>query len=979
MKYETRVPLGRGAMGEVYKAYDPALRRFVALKYLRWDDPAQVERFLREARLQARVDHERVCKVYEVGTDDGRPFIAMQFIEGRTLDEAATEMSLEDKVRVTRDVAEAVHAAHETGLIHRDLKPQNIMVEKAGDRWKPHVMDFGLAREEEASRMTETGAMVGTPAYMAPEQARGDVRGLDRRTDVYGLGAVLYRLLAGRPVFEGSDLDVVLKVAHEEPTPPRRLDPSLPQALENVTLKCLEKDPARRYATAEALARDLGRFLEGEPIQARPASLAYRVGRRIRRNRTLAAVIALALAASLFFGAVALKSRRDQGQRAAAAQRFGEQAQRIEAMLRQAYLLPLHDIRAEKTLVRARMKLVETQMAAMGSAAEGPGRYALGRGHLAFREHDKARQELEAAWRTGYRTPELAHSLGLALGALYQRALDEAQRIDNRGLREARIAQIEKSLRDPALEYLRTARGETVETPIYVEGVIALYEKRYDEALDKARQAFRQAPWLYEAQQLEGEAGARKGRDRLWAGDYAQAQQAYEGAQAAYRAASTIARSDVAVYAGEASTWLGLMDLKGRMGQPVDDVFKAALEACDRALQADPESAEAHSEKSAVLWRRGEQEWNHGGEPGTLFQHSLDSAREAVRWGPESSGAHLSRGTAAAILSQYELSHGADPSPFFVEAIASLDKTLALNPARDEVLSKLGNVYINRAEHERREGKDPRDSLAKAARTLEKAVEISPGYSFHRNNLSLAYKGQAEYERDTGGDARPAFERAERSLRKATELDPKNALAYANLGIVLTLKAAQQVDHASDPSAELAGARSAWQAASSINKALAPWASAYVGQIELIAARWAIQRGDSPETSFTNARTALDACRDVPDAEPQEATADLYRWLADWQLRQRRSAQDSIRRGLSAADKALSLNPKAARAVALRGALQLLQARSSAASEDRRRLAGLAVASLEKSFGLDVLLKREFGPVLAEAQGLTPRAVPLKP
>ena len=271
MKYETAVLLGKGAMGEVYKAYDPVLQRYVALKYLRKDDPGLAERLLREARLQARVGHELVCKVYEVGSDEGRPFIAMQYIDGRTLEQAAPEMTLREKLGVIRDVCEAVHAAHETGLIHRDLKPQNVMVERRADGvFRPHVLDFGLAREDDASGTTESGGMAGTPSYMAPEQARGDIRSLDRRTDVYALGAVLFRLAVGRPPFEGSHMDIAVAVLHANPVPPRRLAPDLPADVETIILKCLEKEPEHRYATAHALGRDLQRFLDGQPIEARP-------------------------------------------------------------------------------------------------------------------------------------------------------------------------------------------------------------------------------------------------------------------------------------------------------------------------------------------------------------------------------------------------------------------------------------------------------------------------------------------------------------------------------------------------------------------------------------------------------------------------------------------------------------------------------------------------------------------------------------
>ena len=181
--------LGEGGMGRVFLARDPRLNRSVALKFVRGDDPGLTQRFLAEARAQARVNHERVCKVYEVGEVQGRVYIAMQFIEGRTLGALAPELSVEQKALLLREASEGVHEAHRVGLIHRDLKPSNIMVERAEDgTLRPYVMDFGLARDW-TEGATLTGAVMGTPQYMSPEQARGEVSRLDRRTDVYSLGA----------------------------------------------------------------------------------------------------------------------------------------------------------------------------------------------------------------------------------------------------------------------------------------------------------------------------------------------------------------------------------------------------------------------------------------------------------------------------------------------------------------------------------------------------------------------------------------------------------------------------------------------------------------------------------------------------------------------------------------------------------------------------------------------------------------------
>ena len=271
-QFEVGELLGEGGMGQVFRAVDTVLKRTVALKVLRRQDPHLLGRFLQEAQTQARVDHPNVCKVYEVGEVAGHPYIAMQYVHGQTLDQAAVGLSLEQRVVLMRQVAEAVHAAHQLGLIHRDIKPSNILVEQVeGQGFVPFVTDFGLARETSAPQLTQTGTITGTPQYMSPEQARGSAALLDRRTDVYSLGATLYELLTGRPPFTGgSAVEVLLQVVESDPPRVRQVAPEVPEDLETIVLKCMDKEVGRRYESARALAEDLQRFLSGDPILARP-------------------------------------------------------------------------------------------------------------------------------------------------------------------------------------------------------------------------------------------------------------------------------------------------------------------------------------------------------------------------------------------------------------------------------------------------------------------------------------------------------------------------------------------------------------------------------------------------------------------------------------------------------------------------------------------------------------------------------------
>ncbi len=313
-RYALLRELGRGGMGIVYHGHDPELRRDVAIKMILDPGragPRQLERFVREARAAARLRHPGIVSVHEVGDHDGRPFIVMDYVEGATLERVQElgEMGPRRAAELVRDVARALAHAHGSGILHRDVKPQNVIVDRAG---RAHLTDFGLARDlaGDAETLTVSGQLVGTPSYVAPEQARsGAGAALGPPADVYAAGGLLYFCLLGRPPFEGETLlSVLAKVLNDPPDPPRALDPSVHPDLECVALKCLEKDPELRYPSADELADDLDRFLDGRAIVARPLGARARLGRWARRHRGLAfAAVLGVLGLAAIAGAVVVR------------------------------------------------------------------------------------------------------------------------------------------------------------------------------------------------------------------------------------------------------------------------------------------------------------------------------------------------------------------------------------------------------------------------------------------------------------------------------------------------------------------------------------------------------------------------------------------------------------------------------------------------------------------------------------------------
>ncbi|MHC5020578.1 MAG: protein kinase domain-containing protein [Planctomycetota bacterium] len=376
--------LGRGGMGAVYRAHRPDLKRDYALKVILPGQDASleaIERFRREAQAAAQLaDHPGIVGCHDIGEADGRVYFAMDLVDGHSFEQLIDEGDLkpDQAGRIVEEAARALHFAHAQGVLHRDVKPANILVATGG---QARIADFGLAAiqaaEGETQRLTQSGFILGTPAYMPPEQAQG-AKTLDARADVYALGASLYEALTGAPPFDGPNVHILLsRILRDEPKPLRKRDPRIAAELEVITLKCLEKDPDRRYPTAEALAADLERYRSGEPILATPASTAYRVRKWVGRHRfavrlaSLTAIAAAALVGGVVVpGWLAERDAREANERALAAQ----QAKELAALRARDAARP-HLTAGDRLLVRMQLRMTRPehtpeQIQALARAAE---------------------------------------------------------------------------------------------------------------------------------------------------------------------------------------------------------------------------------------------------------------------------------------------------------------------------------------------------------------------------------------------------------------------------------------------------------------------------------------------------------------------------------------------------------------------------------------------------------------------------------
>ncbi len=753
--------LGQGGMGKVFLGRDKRLGREVAIKFVRVDDERFLSRFLGEARTQARVDHPHVCKVFEVGEVEGKAFIAMQYIKGLPLDLAAQHLSLEQKVMVLRDAALGLHEAHRMGIIHRDIKPSNIIVAQDEDGTDhAYVMDFGLAHEWN-TESTETGSVLGTPSYMSPEQARGEVSRLDRRSDVYSLGATLYHTLTGHSPVEGTNaLEILSAVSSSDPKPFRALRLDIPRDLEAITLKCLEKDRGRRYDSAKALAEDLDRYLAGDPVEARPTGLWYRLQRKARKHKQLTGVILVAFLLVITAGAFALKARRDADRREVLARRFTEAMGRIESMARYSALAPPHDIRPDLQAVRDQMERLRYDMAQAGRLADGPGHYALGWGYWTLDDGEQAREHLQMAWDAGFREPRVAYALSLAMGQLYREQLLEAQRITTPAQRKARLEEVATTLRTPLLEYLRVARQSDLPAPRYLEAQVAFAEGRTDEALGLLNTVGNSHPWFFEAPLLRGSLFQARAWERWNRGDRPGALSDFQAAREELAKAATIARSGAGIRVAQGDLEFNVV-LMEKYSQGTDtEAFSRGMAAINAALGLDPDRVPALVVKAALLGSEADHRSRRGEDAEPLAREAVAAADRAVAAGPYRADARKALGYALYDLGDALAAHGRDPSQVLQRGIQAFESLSEVK--RDgRVWLHLGLIHQTQADFDTQRGRDPAPELDGAIGAFRHAADMDAQAVPPRINL-----GTCLYQRALLPEAR----RRDEDLRSAQEV-----------------------------------------------------------------------------------------------------------------------------------------------------------------------------------------------------------------
>lgn len=986
-RYEDVEILGEGGMGTVYKAYDPMLQRSVALKFIREDDPKLIQRLLLEGRSQAKIEHPGICKIYEVGQIESHFYIAMQYINGQVLTEAIHELTLVQKLKLMAEVAEALHAAHREGLVHRDIKPQNIMIERSVDGWKPYLMDFGLVRdinsEVESQSITVNGAIVGTPWYMPPEQARGEIENLDRRTDIYSLGATFYELLTGRSPFADLPLAELLSSILTKDAPSiRKYNSAIPIDVETIVMKCLEKEPDRRYDSAKALQADILRYLSGEPVLARRAGFFYKLRKKAQKNKAAAAVMTLALIVAIGIAGWGVKASWQARSQAESLKIYVALIKEIEDTMRKGHQMPLHNMSREREIVRDHMLSVQKTMQHFGASGESAGHYALGCGHLALNETEEAINEFRKAQELGYDSADLSYNLGVALRRIYIKQVSEANSIPNQEEREATKKKLLESYGLLSEKALQTGikKGTSYSTDYIEAQALAIYDGKIEKALEKADDAIKKIPWLYEAEKLKGDIYLGiAGEEYRQRGDNERTYNLYEKARQSYEKAIEIGESDISLYESLVNYWGAVMVTNFESGRDVQEPFQKILEICDKMALLDPENLDTYLLKARAYTLLGSYKADIGQDPSSEYMEAINFAKSTLYDRKVALSAYILIGRTYYKYIEYLMGSGKDPTSLIEEVVATYEKAINLDksclacynnigsayriegdylksrgkdpqPAYDKAIEYFSNVsklfpsentsvavtvnnnlgiaYICKARHKVGVGEVPTDCFKKGIENFTKVLEVQQTHVPAKISLSSALIDNAVYETSRGTDPTALSDRAIDICKSILTSNPKYAQAYANIAILYRIKASYKLNRGKNPEEEvLQGLENAKQALQ-LNPKLA---TAYLETsfLRWIGAYYKFYVGEDPSQAVA---ASLEEAQKSININPNDFTAYLnsalnYSLMANYQVDIQKSPAITVKNGLNFIREAEKINPSFSMSWTVEGRLLLAQAR----------------------------------------------------
>lgn len=743
-KYQLEELLGQGSYGQVYKATDQKLKRIVALKILNSSPDEKTEKFRNEARNQAMVDHPNICKVYEVGSFKNRYYISMQFIEGDTLNHFSKQLNLIEKIKIFKKVANGLHAAHLTGLIHRDVKPTNILIKKKADgKYIPYITDFGIAKQLDSPALTKDHLTTGSPNYMSPEQAAGDkYKALDIRTDIYSLGVTIYELLSGKLPHTGEmSIEVMFKIINKDPEHICKVSPATPKDLGAIVMKCLEKDPEKRYESAKELADDLDRFLQGNPVKARPSGIFYKTFKKITKYPVISTLMTLSTILIFMLLGFWTSEKVQNSKKIEIGQQMGQMINNSENIMRISHMMPLHNIESDMEKVKKEIIKIEKLMSKMGNIGKGPGFYAIGKCYSILNDQNKAQKYFEKSMELKYLNDDLFYQLGFIYGNIYKEKCEKLNESLNKKTFEIQREELKKEYLNKALKMFEKSKENGSHLKYYGEAFLCFIKQDYQNTLKNCEKAIEVSNWFYEAILLNGQTHLYLAEKMGFAGNFQEAEIEYELAKKHFLKAIAIAQSDPNCHKLLALLWIKRFTNLRNSTKQLPLYRNNALEELKKAEQINPNDPNLSVVFAQFYWH----------------------------W------------------AEYLMESGKDLAEYIEIGIKYGKKAIELNKNNYEAYHHLGNCYLYEGINQMYLGENPEKSFNKALYNYNKSIKIANSFILNYTNVGVIYAYLGQYLYLHGFDPIETLEKGVDHFLKAEKIDPNNLFIYSNLGGIFYL------------------------------------------------------------------------------------------------------------------------------------------------------------------------------------------------
>ena len=689
--------LGIGGMSIVYlvERNDKSLKQKAALKIIpnAIASKNMIERFIRERQILSDLNHHNIAKLYDAGiTENNIPWLVMELVEGEDILSFADKhnLNLEQRVVLFKQICKALAYAHANGVIHRDIKPSNLMV---NDEKVLKLLDFGIASVEEQQSLTMTGAIIGTPGYMSPEQAKGISSELDRRTDIFSLGVLLYKLIKHEMPFRAENIsEISYKIIHDEPT---LLGSGTPIELQAIIFKCLEKKVDNRYSSVSALNQDLNSYLNGDVVSARKVTFLRRLIKKIIKHPIISALIIIATLTSLMGVGFGVYQAYASLKKIQVAENHLHRSQEIKAKARRMHMMPAHNIQSEYTSISNEIEQLKSEIESTDIDTSGLSDFALGSAYLTMRKNDLAYDYLLKAENKGWQSPELSSALGQILVLKWEKIKEHSLSISDKNKKQKYLNKQKVAVYQPAILYLKQAQ-KGLSTSNYISSYLAYLEDDTDKAIEFIEKENTINPWHYEAFAFASNLYIIKAIPILNSQGYQQAEIYLKQSKLKMDQAINIGRSDPNNYIEYCANFGFEIQLQLEYHtNNIDEVFNQGLNICKNALKITPPP------KDPSIFRNLNYLYDNYADYQTRLKlSSIEFSRKAyeatlqgLALHPNDSGLLTASASPIIAMAQYNISNNKDPDQYYQIAITNLEKSLSINPNQRKSWHQLATLH----------------------------------------------------------------------------------------------------------------------------------------------------------------------------------------------------------------------------------------------------------------------------------------------